>query len=104
MADLNPISVRSLEAFGGKSPKLTDGQVNYSESDDEKNDEAGVEEGENHGGRLKTKLLTGRKLLKDYSFKKEEKEKKAKKEESDSIYSHDSELTSSSSVINTLPG
>lgn len=48
MADLNPIPARGLEAFGGNSPKMTDGQVNNSESDDEKNDEAGVE-GENQG-------------------------------------------------------
>lgn len=103
MADLNPIPVRGLEAFSGNSPKLTGGQVNNSESDDEKNDEAGAEEGEKQGGRLETELLTERKVLRDYSFKEEEKEEKAKKEESDSIYSHDSELTSSSSVIKTLP-
>lgn len=61
MADLNPIPVRGLEAFGGNSPKLIDGQVNYSESDDEKNDEAGAEDGENQRGRLETELLTERK-------------------------------------------
>lgn len=102
MADLNPIPVRSLEVIGGNSPKLNDGQVNDSESDDEKNDEAGVG-GENQAGRLETELLTERRVLREYSFKEEEKEEKAKKEESDSIYSHVSELTSSSSFINTLP-
>lgn len=102
MADLDPITVRGLESLGRNSPKLTGGQVNNSESDDEKNDEAGVD-GENQAGKLVTELLTERRVLRDYSLKEEEKEEKAKKEESDSIYSHDSELTSSSSIINTLP-
>lgn len=102
MADLNPIIVRGLESLGRNSPKLTGGQVNNSECDDEKNDEAGVDS-ENQAGKLEAELLTKRRVLRDYSFKEEEKEEEAKKEESDSIYSHDSELTSSSSIINTLP-
>lgn len=103
MADLSPIPLGGLDAVGGRSPKPTDSQVNHSESDDEWNDEAGVEEGENHGGSLETQLLTVRKVLRDYSFKEEEEEEeKAKKEESDSIYSQGSELTSTSPDINPL--
>lgn len=102
MADLNPIPVRGLEVIGGNSPKPNDCQVNNNESDDENNDEAGVE-GENQAGRLETELLIERRVLKEYSFKEEEKEEKAKKEEIDTIYSHVSELTSSSSFINTFP-
>lgn len=104
MADFNPIPVRGLDTAGGNSPKPTDGQVNHSESDDERNDGAGVEEGENKGGRLEAELFIDRRMLRDYSFKEKEEEEKAKKEESDSFYSQDSELTSASSDINALSG
>lgn len=102
MADINPIPLGGLDAVGGHSPKPIDSQVNHSESDDERNDEAGVEEGENQGGSLETQLLTVRRVLKDHSFKEEEEEEKAKKEESDSVYSQSSELTSTSPDINPL--
>lgn len=104
MADFNPIPVRGLDTASGNSPKPTDGQVNHGESDDERNDEAGVEEGENKGGRLEAELFIDRRMLRDYSFKEKEEEEKAKKEESDSFYSQDSELTSASSDINALSG
>lgn len=68
MADLNTNPVKVLDTVGGNSPEPIDGQVNDSESDDERNDEAGAGEVENQGGRLEIKLLTKRKLLRDYSF------------------------------------
>lgn len=58
MADLNSIPGKGLNAFGGNSPKPTNGQANDSESDDEINDEARVEEGDNQGGRLESESLT----------------------------------------------
>lgn len=101
MADLNTIPVRDLNSVGGNPSTPNEGQL-HSESDEERNDEAGAEEGENQGSIVEPEHFTERKALRNYSSKKEEKEEKAKKEESDSIHSQGSELASASSDINAL--
>ncbi|MCJ1349560.1 Methionine aminopeptidase 2, partial [Peltigera leucophlebia] len=55
MADLNTNPVKVLDTVGGNSPEPIDGQVNDSESDDERNDEAGAGEVENQGASKKKK-------------------------------------------------